>query len=215
MSFLSRDCLIVVRQQLPFGPVADRIVIPHAIASGILTALHLKLEHPTTHQLKSACNHYFYALDLDNLIKSISDQCHQSTALKEVPHVVPPQSTGNPPEIIGRELANDAMRRKKQTIFVLRETISSFTKACLIPNEQSSTLRDTLLQQILDMTPMQGPAAVVRCDPAPGFYSLKNDKTLLSNGIALEIGRTKNKNKNPIAEKSIQELENELFRKDP
>ena len=215
ISSLSRDGLIVVRQQLPFGPIADRIVIPRAIASGILTALHLKLGHPTTHQLKSVCNRYFYALDLDNLIKSITDQCHQCTALRKVPHVVLPQSTGTPPEIIGREFAVDVMRRKKQTIFVLRETISSFTKTCLIPNEQSSTLRDTLLQLILDMTPMQGPTAVVRCDPAPGFYSLKNDKTLLSNGIALEIGRTKNKNKNPVAEKSIQELEDELSRQDP
>ena len=62
---------------------------------------------------------------------------------------------------------------------------------------------------------MHPPAAVVRTDPAPGFQSLINDKLLEHHNIQIELGRVKNKNKNPIADKCVQELENELQQQEP
>jgi len=59
---------------------------------------------------------------------------------------------------------------------------------------------------------LDGPKAVVRVDPAAGFVALRNDSTLAQHGIQLEFGRTKNPNKNPVAERAIQELEDELLR---
>ena len=54
--------------------------------------------------------------------------------------------------------------------------------------------------------------AVIRVDPAPGFSSLSNDATLLQYGLAVEVGRVKNPNKNPVAEKCVAELGDELLR---
>jgi hypothetical protein len=43
---------------------------------------------------------------------------------------------------------------------------------------------------------------VIRTDPAPGFVGLKNYSVLKQHHIALDIGRIKNVNKNPVAEKA-------------
>ena len=44
---------------------------------------------------------------------------------------------------------------------------------------------------------------------------LATDPALKKYGLTIEIGRLKNKNKNPVAEKAIQELEYELKRVQP
>ena len=59
---------------------------------------------------------------------------------------------------------------------------------------------------------MHGPPSIVRTDNAPGFQSLVNDAFLADNRIHIDLGRVKNKNRNPVAEKAIQELENEILR---
>ena len=51
---------------------------------------------------------------------------------------------------------------------------------------------------------------MVRVDGATAFHPLLSDKDLVNNGIHLEVGRLKNRNKNPIAENAVQELEREL-----
>ena len=55
----------------------------------------------------------------------------------------------------------------------------------------------------------------MRIDNAPGFLPLKGDTILFSHGITLDFGRVKNVNKNPVAERTNQELECELLRIDP
>ena len=54
---------------------------------------------------------------------------------------------------------------------------------------------------------------MVHVDSAPGFIALKDDQTLKLKGIELEYGRVKNLNKNSVADKAIQELELEIFKK--
>ena len=53
---------------------------------------------------------------------------------------------------------------------------------------------------------------VIRVDPAPGFQSLSDDTMLRRYRIQIEIGRTKSVNKNPVAERAVQELEAEILR---
>ena len=45
--------------------------------------------------------------------------------------------------------------------------------------------------------------------------ALRNDETLKSLRLSLEIGRVKNPNKNPVVEKAILELEEELLKQEP
>ena len=67
----------------------------------------------------------------------------------------------------------------------------------------------------MELRPIDGPSAVVRVDPAPGFIALVDDPTLQRLGISVEIGRIKNANKNPVAEKAVAEVEDELLRQEP
>ena len=116
---------------------------------------------------------------------------------------------------MGTTFAADVIKCNRQLILMLRETVSSYTSACLVANEQANSLRDGLVQLCVPMIPLDGPPAVIRVDPGPGFNSLRNDKLLASLRIRVEVGERKNKNKNPIAEKAIQELEDELLRQNP
>ena len=50
---------------------------------------------------------------------------------------------------------------------------------------------------------IDGPCASIRVDPAPSFVALQNNDSLKQFNITLEVGRTKNINKNPVAEKAI------------
>ena len=77
------------------------------------------------------------------------------------------------------------------------------------------TYANKLQQTIKVDKHQQEPNAVIRVDPAPGFTALKNDVQLKQLHMSLEIGRVKNVNKNPVAEKAISELQNELLRQQP
>ena len=85
----------------------------------------------------------------------------------------------------------------------------------IIENEQHNTLQSALACMCLELRSLDGPMAVIRVNPAPGFVALTEDKTLTDLHLQLEIGRVKNINKNPIAEWAIEELEGELLRQQP
>ena len=65
------------------------------------------------------------------------------------------------------------------------------------------------------MRPLDGPPAIIRTDPVPGFKALTDGALLKQHRIALEIGNAKNRNKNPFAERAVQGVERELLRHDP
>ena len=125
------------------------------------------------------------------------------------------QSSTLPPSSPLYEYAADVMRRCKQYILVLRDTFSSFTSASLMPNEQHGSLRSFLIIMISALRPNPQSNAMVRVDNAPGFIPLKDDPTLSSHNIALDFGRTHNKNKNPVIDKGIRELGSEILRIQP
>ena len=94
-------------------------------------------------------------------------------------------------------------------IFVSRDIHTSYTTASIIPNEKSESLRSALL----DTTSLvRLPSCSIRVDNAPGFKPLKSDPLFAPHGVALDFGRAKNVNKNPVAERSNQELKLELLR---
>ena len=61
---------------------------------------------------------------------------------------------------------------------------------------------------------LDGPPAVIHTDPTPGFRALVNDTLLKKYRITIELGQPKNPNKNPVAERAVQELETELLRQE-
>ncbi|XP_071089210.1 uncharacterized protein [Haliotis cracherodii] len=212
---IAKDGVLVIQRNEPLVTIRECIVIPQQVLDGLLTAMHIQLNHPSAHQLKLVVNRYFYALDMDQAITKVSSGCYHCTSLQQVPHTVVAQSSTDPPEIIGAAFAADVIKRERQLILVLRECITSFTCTCAIENEQKGTLREALIRLSVEMRPLDGPPAVIRTDPAPGFKALVQDDLLRSQRLCIEIGRIKNKNKNPVAERAIQELELELLKIDP
>lgn len=71
--------------------------------------------------------------------------------------------------------------------------------------------RSALTRLIVGLHPLHGPLAVIPVDPAAGFVSLKNPNALQHLGVSIEVGCAKNINKNPVAEKAVLELKEELL----
>ena len=106
---VANDRLLVVRNNEPMANVRERIVIPRGVLDGLLTALHVKLDHPTCHQLKTVSHRYFYALDMDKAIERVSTACHLCSSLQQVKHVKERQSCSDPPVTVGSQFACDIL----------------------------------------------------------------------------------------------------------
>ncbi|XP_056001758.1 uncharacterized protein LOC130048742 [Ostrea edulis] len=212
---IASDGLLVVKRNDPFVPSKELIIIPRSVLHGLLTSIHLQLAHPSANQMKTIMKRFFFALDMDKEIDSITSACSQCSALQKIPNFIIDQTTSDPPETIGGLFAADVMKREKQLVFIMRECISSYTTARITEDEKAETLRTAVIQSCIELRPMDGPFAVIRTDPAPGFQALVNDKILQSHRISVEIGRFKNANKNPIAERAVQELREHILRIDP
>lgn len=212
---IASDGLLVVQRHDPLSPTRECIIVPRQALDGLLTALHIQLSHPSCHQLKMVAKRYLFALDLDKAVSRVSDGCHSCAAIQRSPTARIDQSTSPPPETAGQSFAADVIKRSRQLIFVLRETVTSYTSSLFLENERHQTLRDAIIKLCVEMRPMDGPPAVIRTDPAPGFKALVNDSLLQKHRITIELGHAKNPNKNPVAERAVQELENELLRQEP
>ena len=181
-------------------------MVPNTVVHGFLTALHLKFAHPSQNQLKAVFNRYFFALDLDKALGLVSANCHHCNALKSFPTELHEQTSEPPPDTIGVSYAADVLRRYKQCILLLRETVSSYTRTMIISDEKHHTIRDALMILISDFKQSNDRSVYIRVDPAPAFKALLNDIILQQHGIKLIMGSEKNVNKNPVAEKAIQEF---------
>ena len=205
---IASDGLLVVKKSDPLCPSREAIVIPADIISGLMTALHIKLDCPTSSELHTIADRFFYAINLSKVIDEVTKACFTCSSLAKIPRHLVIQSSSDPPEVIGSQFACDVLRRERQLILVIREYVSAFTFTSLVPTEKHEDLRDAIIKLLIGVIPLEGPKAIVRIDPAPGFKSLVlNDPLLAKHRIQLDMGRIKNINKNPVAEKAVQELE--------
>ena len=215
LSETPNDGLIVVKESLPFQKQNQRIVIPRHIAPGLITALHLELNHPSVYQLQLAFTRSFFTLDMHKIVLDVVNSCHACASLKKLPSLFKNQTTSTNINTIGSVFSADVLKDYGQLILVLRESISSYTVATFIPDEKSTSLRDGLITLTSQLRSPVSQSAVIRTDPASGLRGLINDKILQSHNLSVELGDAKNPNKNPVAEKAIEELRQEIVRLQP
>lgn len=204
---IAKDNLLVLRCTDPFVSSSELIFVPRSVADGLVTALHIKLDHPTKHQLLQTMKRQFYVLDLVQVI-ILTNRVYAaySVCFIKCYSRVPCGTVYRGPSRNNRiiiNFADDVLRRCKHLIMILRETVSSYTKTCFIDDERGETLRSALIGLMVDLHPLDGPMAVVRYDPAPGFIALQSDEVLKRYRIVLGVGRVKNVNKNLLAKKAI------------
>lgn len=207
---VANDGLLVVPEYIPSVGRVERIVVPEVYLHGLLECLHLKLNHPSKSQLKKVFVRAFYALNLDSALEVTARCCHTCVSLSDMPNRFLQQSSTTSPTAIGSNFSADVIRRSGQFILVIREYISSYTSAKLIWNEKASSIRTALLILTGDLIPSTGMSVTVKVDPASACRSLISDPELKRNGVGLELGHPKNKNKNPVAERAIRELHSEI-----
>ena len=214
-TLLAHDGVLVNPKSLPMGAISERIVVPEQVLYGIITALHLQLQHPTANQLNKAFSRYFFAFGTDKVIEEVTKSCHSCESIKDVPKAMIEESTETPPEVVGTRLAADIIKRNSQKIFIVRETVTSYTMADIIEDETESSVSDALLRQCLFFRPSSSSNITVRLDPASAhksmFMNLKKGSKLSNHNISIDIGRELNKNKNPVIDKAIRELHRELL----
>ena len=204
-----------MRDHPPFQTPRERIAVPRSVLDGLLTALHIRFSHPSKYQTKRLFSRYFFALDVEKAIDSVSSACHTCQSLKAIPNHLQPQSSTDPPPATGVSFAADVCQHYCQLILVLRETVSSYTLTSIVQSEKRDDLRNALLVLCYQLRSLHHGGVTIRVDPAPGFCVLVNDKSLLSHGITLEVGRVKNPYKNPVAERAVEELGMELLHLSP
>ena len=213
---VDKDGLVMVRQhgQDKSGWV---ISIPHKIFPGLASALHLKFNHPSRHQLTMLMQRYFYSPGFQGVIGLITDNCAQCQSMRSLPKVLT-QFTTTPLGNLGTKFSCDVMLRNTQKFLVTVEDLSGYTWVDEIKDQTADSIRDTLLHQILPVTPEQG--AIVRTDGASSFQTLAAEAntpgTIWSkHSIILELGDKMNVNRNPVAENKIKELHKEMLRHSP
>ena len=162
----------------PFVQVAEAIVVPRSVLDGLLTALKTKLNHPSRHQFQMILQLQFFALDMTDVISRVTSACHACASLKSFPSSLVKQSSDDSPDVVGASFAADVIKLHRQLILVFREYTTSFTASCLVHDEKHDTLRDALTQLIVGLYPLDGPRAIIRVDPSPGFQSMANNDTL-------------------------------------
>ena len=176
---------IYVFSYFPFGfegKIWDLIVsVPdHCLSFYFVTALHIKLDHPTRHQLELMMKRHFYTIDLTKAIERTYNSCHTCLSLQKFPDSLVKQTSEDPPESIGVSFATDILKRVRQLILLLHKTVTSYTAACIVSYEKQTTLREASACVAAKLHPLDGPLAVIRVDTAPGFMALRNDETLKS-----------------------------------
>ena len=209
---VSRDGLLVVDQYSPSTGKIEKIVVPRSYLPALLECLHIKLQHPSKNQLKNVFSRAFYALDLDDAAEEVAKGCHTCISLADMPNRFLQQSSTTIPTSVGSNFSADVVQRGGQSILLIREYVSSYTAAKLIWNEKASSIRTAMLILTSELIPHTGFTTTVKVDPASACRSLEGDQELKSNGICLELGRPKFKNKNPVAERAIRELHSEINR---
>ena len=209
---LSRENVLVHRDHDSLGNVTETILVPSQIIRGLVLALHNKFRCPTRSELTKIMKRYWFSLGLVNVIDEVWQNCPRCQAAKTVPKEIFGQSTVAT-DTLGKNWAGDVIRGDMQFIFCAREKLSSFTVGKVIHSEDQDNLRDAIIAVTAELIPHDG--LTLQVDNASALQALQGDAELARHGIAIDLGREKNKNSNPIAEKCVREYREEKKRIKP
>ena len=68
---IGKDGLLVVPRKDPLSPSSELIIVPRSVLDGLVIALHIRLDHPSKHQLMLVMKRHFYALDMAKRLKML------------------------------------------------------------------------------------------------------------------------------------------------
>ena len=209
---ISREGVLVHQEVDYLGNSTETVLVPSQIMKGLVLALHNKFNCPTRLELGKIMKRYWFGLGMVKVIEEVWSSCTRCQAAKQVPKEIFGQSTVQT-DTFGKNWSADVIRGDSQFIFIAREKLSSFTVAQIIQSENQNQLRAAIISTTAELISQDG--LVVQVDNCPAFQALQGDAELARHGISLDLGREKNKNSNPIAEKCVREFREEKKRIKP
>ena len=214
---VAHDGVVTVKHTDNAGNVYDAISVPAQFFPGLVHALHIKLSHPSRAQLQRLISRYFYCAGPSRILEEVVSSCTLCVSLKNLPKELFSQSTILNP-VFGANFSADVIKKDGQLIFLCREKLSQLTSTRFIPDETADSLRDSVVMAVLELMPDSG--TLVQVDCAPGLQtlaaeSLMDGSILKKLGIIVDLGRTLNINKNPVAENAIKEFHKERLKVNP
>ena len=207
--------LLVVEDRIPnTTQVRHRIVVPKDFVPAVVTHLHNQdNKHLSSYQLEKTFNRHFFGIHVKLAIKETIENCSFCKANKQIPANNNNQTSICNPESPGCIFNADVIKRHQQKILVCTDLFSSYTTACLIPDEKADTLKNALIKLI---TPIRSQMKIlIRTDSATGFKALTNDQSFQKLRILIEATDPSNKNSIATVDNAIKMLENEIVKNAP
>ena len=204
---ISSARLLTIKSKDDAGIVRNLIIIPTKLFPGLLSALHIKLQHPSKYQMGKLIGRYFYSPGSAARIAECVDACHTCLSLKPLPNTLFSETTSQP-DSFGVKFSLDIMKRNCQIILFVVELFSQFCWIKIINSEKADDIENAIAETALPFMHYDG--ATFRCDGAPSFQALKRRiderlSPLADMNVKLELGQSYHTNKNPNAEYAIKE----------
>ena len=216
---VARDGLITVKHTDARGANHDAISVPPHMFPGLIQALHVKLSHPSKAQLLKLVSRQFFCPNSALIVDQVVTNCSICAALRTLPKNLSPHTT-TINDTFGANHAADVIKQNGQLIFISREKLSQFVFTKIIPDETANSIREALLAGCIELIPESG--GCVRVDPGSSLQtlareaSLQNEDSIFTRfNISIDLGRTHNPNKNPVAENAVKEFLKERLRLNP
>ena len=211
---IDSDGLTTISSVDSMGNEHKAISVPYNFFPGLVNSLHIKLQHPSKAQMIKLISRYFYCSGQARIINDIVSNCELCRSLQELPKELFSESTEQT-AVFGQNFSADILKKDGQLIFLCREKLSQFTTSKIIPDETADSLRDAIVAATVEFMPQSG--AIVQVDCAPGLQTLAKESNMDGSvlkklGIVIDMGRTLNINKNPIAENCVKEFHKERLR---
>ena len=205
---IDKDGCMVARKRIRKNLISrELVVLPSQLSVGLVTSMHISLNHPTNYQLGRVVESRFFILDKDKIVRAVSQNCFLCQSVKTIPEEVHEFKPNEMPDHPGKSFTIDVMKLSKKIILVTVENFSSFISTSLCKSEKS----EDLLEAVIATTfPLKSSMATIRVDKAPGFRKIFQNKNLEDFGIDITMGEAKNKNALAIVDKKIFELEQEI-----
>ena len=215
---IAKDKVLVVREQAKESTgwlARERIVVPQKLLPTLLYQIHHNADnHPTKTQMKLQFERTFFAIELDNHIAQLYQNCYECSLLQRLPKVEATEESKAEVKHPHQYFHVDVIRRAKQFILLLVDHFSNFQTAKLIPSEKAADLKEGLI--VLSEGVRHPGQITIKADNAKGFESLaKNDQDLQQLDINLILADVFNKNSNAVVDRGCQELEEELRKLSP
>ena len=209
---IARNGLITSEHTDENGQIYNPIVVPQNLFPGLVSALHLKLVHPSKYQMTKLLSRYFLCPGSTRVIADVVDSCHVCLSLKPLPPTLFSETTTVSNDF-GSRFSADIMVRNSQHILFVVEKLTGFCFADILESETSANVGNSILSLIGQF--ISSKSCVIRTDGASIFQKLRSesqeqDSIWKKLGITFELGNSLHTNKNPTAENIIKEAHNSI-----